>query len=108
MNILRWRGNTKKEGFVHVKVGKELLVGNRQKLRNKILDLLDGGHLNIRLDMSECHLIDSSGLGVLHCLSQEVDKRDGRLEIYHPTELVVAFLEQTRLGDDLTIIRSAA
>ena len=60
-----------------VDVEGQLIVGNRQELKQKVLDELERGERKFLIDFSKTGYIDSSGLGVLVSLSQE-DPRAGR------------------------------
>jgi anti-sigma B factor antagonist len=48
-----------------VEVDGELIVGNRQELKQKVLEQLEGGDRKFVIDFSNTGYIDSSGLGVL-------------------------------------------
>ena len=50
---------------VVVDVEGQLIVGNRQELKQKVLDELEKGERRFLIDFSRTGYIDSSGLGVL-------------------------------------------
>ena len=56
---------SKNNGVVVVDVDGQLIVGNRQELKQKVLDELEGGERKFLIDFSNTGYIDSSGLGVL-------------------------------------------
>ena len=56
----------KKNGdVVVVDVEGQLIVGNRQELKQKVLDELEKGDRKFLIDFAQTGYIDSSGLGVL-------------------------------------------
>ena len=59
----------KQDGVVVVDVDGQLIVGNRQELKQKVLDELESGERKFLIDFSNTGYIDSSGLGVLSGLS---------------------------------------
>src|SRR5438034_8791170 len=54
-----------KHGVVVVGVDGQLIVGNRQELKQKVLDTLEAGGKKFVIDFTKTGYIDSSGLGVL-------------------------------------------
>ena len=52
-----------KSGVVIVGVDGQLIVGNRQELKQKVLDALEEGSRKFVIDFSKTGYIDSSGLG---------------------------------------------
>src|SRR5256885_13288372 len=58
-----------KHGVVVVGVDGQLIVGNRQELKQKVLDALESGGRKFVVDFTKTGYIDSSGLGVLVSLS---------------------------------------
>ena len=61
----------KTEGeIIVVEVEGQLIVGNRQELKQKVLDELEKGGKKFLIDFSHTGYIDSSGLGVLVSLSK--------------------------------------
>jgi len=53
----------KQDGVVVVDVEGQLIVGNRQELKLKMLDELDRGGRKFLIDFAKTGYIDSSGLG---------------------------------------------
>ena len=64
-------------GVVVVEVDGQLIVGNRQELKQKVLDALEEGSKKFLIDFSKTGYIDSSGLGVLVSLSKKI-RDEGR------------------------------
>ncbi len=74
--------NVSGEGDVTVvDVDGQLIVGNRQELRQKVLDELERGGRKFLVDFTETGYIDSSGLGVLVSLSKKIREMGGELRI---------------------------
>ena len=59
-------------GVVVVGVDGQLIVGNRQELKQKVLDALEGGARRFVIDFTKTGYIDSSGLGVLAGLNEDL------------------------------------
>ncbi len=74
--------NVSGEGDVTVvDVDGQLIVGNRQELRQKVLDELEKGGRKFLVDFTETGYIDSSGLGVLVSLSKKIREMGGELRV---------------------------
>src|SRR2546423_11694005 len=89
----------KKQGeVVVVDVEGQLIMGNRQELKQKALDELEKGEKKFLIDFSQTAYIDSSGLGVLVSLSKKIREQGGELRLanlnadrqtlFQPTKLV--------------------
>ena len=66
---------------VIVSVGVALVAANRQELRQLILDEIDQGTRQFRIDFRGAGYIDSSGLGVLVSLAKRVREGGGDLRL---------------------------
>ena len=72
----------RKQGdIVVVDVEGQLIVGNRQELKQKVLDELEKGERKFLIDFSQTGYIDSSGLGVLVSLSKKIREQGGELRL---------------------------
>ena len=72
----------KKQGeIVVVDVEGQLIVGNRQELKQKVLDELEKGEKRFLIDFSQTGYIDSSGLGVLVSLSKKIRGQGGEVRL---------------------------
>ena len=65
------------KGVVVVGVDGQLIVGNRQELKQKVLDALESGGRKFVVDFTKTGYIDSSGLGVLVSLSKKIREQAG-------------------------------
>ena len=95
-------------GIVVVGVEGQLIVGNRQDLKQKVLDALDGGSRKFVIDFSKTGYIDSSGLGVLVSLSKKVREQGGDLRLAGLNEDLQTLFELTKLDTLFTIARTPA
>ena len=66
-------------GVTVVKVEGQLIVGNRQELKELVFAALDKGDRRILIDFSQTGYIDSSGLGALVSISKRVREAGGEL-----------------------------
>src|SRR5213078_4114825 len=95
-----------KHGVVVVGVDGQLIVGNRQELKQKVLDALDGGGKKFVIDFKTGY-IDSSGLGVLVSLSKKIREQSGDLRLCGLNEDLQTLFELTKLDTLFAITRTA-
>jgi anti-sigma B factor antagonist len=82
---------------VIVGVQGQLIVGNRQELKQTVLDELDRGERRFRLDFSQTGYVDSSGLGVLVSLSRKIRERGGELRLANLNDDIKTLFKLTKL-----------
>jgi anti-sigma B factor antagonist len=96
-----------KEGDVTVvEVEGQLIVGNRQELKQRVLDELEGGSTKFVVDFEETGYIDSSGLGVLVSLSKKLREHGGELRLANLNEDLRTLFELTKLDTLFRIAES--
>ena len=86
-----------KDDVTLIEVGGQLIVGNRQLLKEQVLDQLERGDRKFRLDFSKTDYIDSSGLGVLVTLSKKIREQGGQLSLVSLSEDLRTLFELTKL-----------
>src|SRR5881394_611065 len=86
-----------KSGVVVVGVEGQLIVGNRQELKQKVLDALEDGSRKFVIDFSKTGYIDSSGLGVLVSLSKKIREQGGELRLANLNDDLKTLFELTKL-----------
>jgi anti-sigma B factor antagonist len=94
-------------GVVVVTVDGQLIVGNRQELKQVVLDALEGGARKFVVDFSRTGYIDSSGLGVLVSLSKKIREQGGDLRLAGLNEDLQTLFELTKLDTLFAITRTA-
>ena len=88
----------KKQGeVVVVDVEGQLIVGNRQELKDLVFAALDKGERRILIDFSQTGYIDSSGLGALVSISKRVREAGGELRLSGLNEDLRSLFELTKL-----------
>jgi anti-sigma B factor antagonist len=88
----------KKQGeVVVVDVDGQLIVGNRNELKQKVLDELDKGERKVLIDFARTGYIDSSGLGVLVSLSKRIREVGGDLRLANLNDDLKTLFELTKL-----------
>jgi len=92
---------------VVVDVEGQLIVGNRQELKQKILEALEAGDRKFLIDFTRTGYIDSSGLGVLVSLSKKIRDEGGDLRLAGLNEDLRTLFELTKL-DTLFAISNTA
>jgi len=84
-------------GITVVRVEGQLIVGNRQELKQLVQEGLDRGERKFLIDCSQTGYIDSSGLGALVTLSKKVRELGGELRIAGLNEDLRSLFELTKL-----------
>ena len=88
----------KKQGdVVVVDVEGQLIVGNRQELKQKVLDELEKGEKKFLIDFSQTGYIDSSGLGELVSSYTTVRNKGGDVKLLKLTSKTKDLLQMTKL-----------
>ena len=80
-----------------VEVEGQLIVGNRQELKQKILQELDKGQRKVLVDFARTGYIDSSGLGVLVSLAKKIRDMGGDLRLANLNDDLQTLFELTKL-----------
>ena len=88
---------TKQDGVTIVDVEGQLIVGNRQELKQKVLEQLESGDRKFVIDFANTGYIDSSGLGVLVSLSKKIREQGGELRLSNLNEDLRTLFELTKL-----------
>ena len=86
-----------KDDVTLIEVGGQLIVGNRQLLKEQVLDQLERGDRKFIVDFSKTDYIDSSGLGVLVTLSKKIREQEGQLSLVSLSEDLRTLFELTKL-----------
>ena len=86
-----------KDDATLIEVGGQLIVGNRQLLKEQVLDQLERGDRKFIVDFSKTDFIDSSGLGVLVTLSKKIREQGGQLSLVSLSEDLRTLFELTKL-----------
>jgi anti-sigma B factor antagonist len=87
----------KQDDITIIDVEGQLIVGNRQELKQKVLEELEGGARKFMVDFSNTGYIDSSGLGVLVSLSKKIREQGGELRLANLNEDLRTLFELTKL-----------
>jgi anti-sigma B factor antagonist len=87
----------KHAAVVVVDVEGQLIVGNRQELKQKVLDELEQGERKFLIDFARTGYIDSSGLGVLVSLSKKIREQGGELRLANLNDDLKTLFELTKL-----------
>ena len=95
-----------KRGVVVIGVDGQLIVGNRQDLKQKALDALEAGGRKFVVDFTRTGYIDSSGLGVLVSLSKKIREQGGELRLAGLNEDLQTLFELTKLDTLFSITKT--
>lgn len=99
---------TKENDVTVVTVEGQLIVGNRQELKQKVLDELENGERKFVVDFDQTGYIDSSGLGVLVSLSKKIREQGGEFRLAGLNEDLRTLFELTKLDTLFKIAGSRA
>lgn len=99
---------TKENDVTVVAVEGQLIVGNRQELKQKVLEELENGERKFVVDFDQTGYIDSSGLGVLVSLSKKIREQGGELRLASLNEDLRTLFELTKLDTLFKIADSRA
>ncbi len=94
-------------GVMVIEVEGQLIVGNRQELKQRVLDALEVGDKKFLIDFTRTGYIDSSGLGVLVSLSKKIRDEGGDLRLAGLNEDLKTLFELTKLDTLFAITDSA-
>src|SRR6478735_4330511 len=84
-------------GVMVVGVDGQLIVGNRQELKQLVQEAVDHGEKKFLVDFSKAGYIDSSGLGALVSISKKVREQGGELRLSGLNEDLSSLFELTKL-----------
>jgi anti-sigma B factor antagonist len=84
-------------GVLIISVEGQLIVANRQELKQKALEALEAGDTKFVIDFTETGYIDSSGLGVLVSVSKKIREAGGELRLSGLNEDLRMLFELTKL-----------
>jgi anti-sigma B factor antagonist len=87
----------KRNDVTVIDVQGQLIVGNRQELKQKVLDELETGARKFLVDFAGTGYIDSSGLGVLVSLSKKIREVGGELRLANLNDDLRTLFELTKL-----------
>jgi len=96
----------KQDGVVVMEIEGQLNVGNRQELKQKMLDELEKGGKKFLIDFDKTGYIDSSGLGVLVSLSKKIREQGGELRLANLNDDLKTLFELTKLDTLFQIAES--
>ena len=80
-----------------IEIGSQLIVGNRQLLKQQVLEQLEEGGRKFVVDFSNTDYIDSSGLGVLVTLSKKIREKGGEISLSSLSKDLRTLFELTKL-----------
>jgi len=87
----------KNDDVTLIEVEGQLIVGNRQELKQQVLEQLESGDQKFVIDFAKTGYIDSSGLGVLVSLSKKIREQGGELRLSSLNEDLRTLFELTKL-----------
>ncbi len=80
-----------------VEVDGQLIVSNRQELKQRVLDEAEAGVRKVLIDFAKAGYIDSSGLGVLVSLAKRLRELGGDLRLANLNDDLQTLFELTKL-----------
>ncbi|HEX3926654.1 MAG TPA: STAS domain-containing protein [Gemmatimonadales bacterium] len=95
-------------GVTTITVDGQLIVVNRQELKQLVQDAIDRGERKFLFDFTRTAYIDSSGLGALVSISKRVREAGGDLRLAGLNEDLRSLFELTKLDTLFTIAETPA
>lgn len=86
-----------------VRLSGDLDIVTSDEVKRELVELIDGGHTTLALDLSDVGFVDSSGLGVLVAVHRHAEAQGGAFVVRSAPPQVRRLFEITRLGDLLTV-----
>ena len=68
-------------------------------MRERVQELLDGGHQNILLNLEKVSYMDSAGIGELVACYKRAKEKDGVVKLLNPSGKVYDLLQLTKLEE---------
>jgi anti-sigma B factor antagonist len=87
-----------RDGVTVIRLSGRLDAAAAPEIKQKLLDEVEGGRINILLNLQALSFIDSSGLGVLVSCLRRVTALGGDLRVACVPELTRSIFELTRLS----------
>ena len=95
-------------GVLTISVDGQLIVANRQELKQAVLEALENGESKFVVDFEQTGYIDSSGLGVLVSVSKKIREAGGDLRLSGLNEDLRMLFELTKLDTLFRICETKA
>lgn len=86
-----------------VQAERRLVVGNRQVLKNAVMQEMENGRRAVVIDLGQTDLIDSGGLGVLVTLYRHVEELGGNLVLANLSDEIAGLMKLTKLDTIFTV-----
>jgi anti-sigma B factor antagonist len=80
-----------------VEIEGQLIVSNRQELKQRVLDEAEGGARKVLIDFARTGYIDSAGLGVLVSLAKRLRELGGDIRLANLNDDLRTLFELTKL-----------
>ena len=69
-----------------------------REFKEKVMEQIDNGYVNIVVDLHNIQVVDSSGLGALVSIMKNAKVRDGDIKLVACNPTILALLDITRLN----------
>jgi anti-sigma B factor antagonist len=86
-----------RDGVVVLSFKGRLTVGDANRVREAVAEVMAGGHKNVIFDLSHVEYIDSTGLGSMVICYTTLKKADGALKLVNPNKRNIELLLLTKL-----------
>lgn len=94
------------DGRTIVDVTGEVDVYTAPTLREKLSSLVDAGHIDLVVNLTEVRFMDSTGLGLLVGVLKRLRGLDGRLQLVIDSERLLKVFRITALTQVFTIVET--
>jgi anti-sigma B factor antagonist len=94
---------TRERGASVITLRGDVDVYSAPLLRQKIVDLVDEGELNLVIDLAQVESVDSTGVGVLVDGMQRIKERGGRVDLVADRDRIGQILDLTGPLSDVRV-----
>jgi len=83
--------------------GEEIVAASIPELRSKMRGIVEEGVLDVVVDLSEVHMVDSSGIGLLISAYNSLRKVGGRLAVIHASAELLELFQTMRMHQHFSV-----
>ncbi len=94
---------TKNDGLITINIKCDVAGDKNNELKEVVLSEIKDGKSYVKMDMKECSMIDSTGIGVLILTQNALKKTGKRLELINVSDDMMKMFRLMRLDQHFTI-----
>ena len=83
--------------------GDNIVAASIPELRSKMREIVDEGIRELVIDLTDVHMVDSSGIGLLISAYNSLRKTGGRLAITHASSEILELFQTMRMHQHFSV-----